>query len=542
MEPSANNEPKNAPNNERCVLAIDLGSGGPKVAVVTERGEILAHARGSVATLFVEGGGAEQDPQAWWRAVDHAVTAVLSAAAVDRNRIVAVTSTGQWSVTAPVDRDGQPLMNAVHWMDSRGAPYTQKLTDGLDQDRRLRAGAVAALDPDHGGRADARGGRFARAYSVSQARPPGRLRADAQSARADGLSQPAADRAVFGILRHDLSLHAHRQPRRQPRALSTTDCCSWRASIGKNFPDLVPVDAVLGPLLPEIAAAWQLPPTTQVVCGTADNQTAALGAGSIEDATRLHLGRYDLVAELPHPVQKDRPAAGHRHDAVGHSGSEHRRRRTGSCRPLPRSGGRTMLLSRTATMRSIASGASVYTKVFEKRRTCRPVARGCCFSPGSTARVRRRPTATSAADFSIKRCERGDPRPCGPCLRGWSSTWAGSCRTSRISSASGSSRCGWWAARPSRTCGARSSPTSSIGPFSGSPLPGWRRSAGRRCTRCMSLGIRRRDEISALVPIAGVFEPDPRNRKTYRELSSAFVDCYKRTRGLFRLLNRVANQ
>ena len=57
----------------------------------------------------------------------------------------------------------------------------------------------------------------------------------------------------------------------------------------------------------------------------------------------------------------------------------------------------------------------------------------------------------------------------------------------------------------------------------------------------MSLGIRRRDEISALVPIAGVFEPDPRNRKTYRELSSAFVKCYKRTRGLFGLLNGTAH-
>jgi xylulokinase len=54
----------------------------------------------------------------------------------------------------------------------------------------------------------------------------------------------------------------------------------------------------------------------------------------------------------------------------------------------------------------------------------------------------------------------------------------------------------------------------------------------------MSLGIRRRDEISALVPVSAVFEPNPRNRKVYRELSSAFVKCYKRTRGLFGLLNR----
>src|ERR1700731_1761110 len=52
----------------------------------------------------------------------------------------------------------------------------------------------------------------------------------------------------------------------------------------EKLPDLVPVDAVLGPLQREVAAAWKLLPTTEVVCGTTDNQTAALGAGSIDDA------------------------------------------------------------------------------------------------------------------------------------------------------------------------------------------------------------------------------------------------------------------
>jgi xylulokinase len=118
-------------NEERTVLAIDLGSGGPKVAVISQRGEILSHARGTVRTLFVDGGGAEQDPLEWWREVDHAVTAALSQPQVDRSRIVAVSCTGQWSVIAPVDAAGEPLMNAIHWMDSRGAPDTQALTDGL---------------------------------------------------------------------------------------------------------------------------------------------------------------------------------------------------------------------------------------------------------------------------------------------------------------------------------------------------------------------------------------------------------------------------
>ena len=59
--------------DERCVLAIDLGSGGPKVAVVSENGTIVAHAREPIATIFVPGDGAEQDPHEWWQAVTKAV-------------------------------------------------------------------------------------------------------------------------------------------------------------------------------------------------------------------------------------------------------------------------------------------------------------------------------------------------------------------------------------------------------------------------------------------------------------------------------------
>lgn len=37
----------------------------------------------------------------------------------------------EWLVTVPVDCAGRPLMNAVHWTDSReAAPYTKWVTDG----------------------------------------------------------------------------------------------------------------------------------------------------------------------------------------------------------------------------------------------------------------------------------------------------------------------------------------------------------------------------------------------------------------------------
>ncbi len=39
--------------------------------------------------------------------------------------------TGQWAGTVAVDEDGQPLMNAIIWMDDRGARHVGKITKGL---------------------------------------------------------------------------------------------------------------------------------------------------------------------------------------------------------------------------------------------------------------------------------------------------------------------------------------------------------------------------------------------------------------------------
>ena len=269
-------------NDERSVLAIDLGSGGPKVAVVAESGEIISNASDSISTIFVPGGGAEQNAHEWWRAVGKAVRAALSQSHVDPQKIVAVSCTGQWSVTVPVDRDGEPLMNAVHWMDSRSAPYTKAITNGLVKiegygvRRLLEWIRITGAVPTHAG-ADALAHIlflkqqcpqiYARTYKLLEPMDYLNLRLTGRFSASYATVFPyllTDNRDVTDVRYHDRLLR-----------LTGVD----RAKL----PDLVPVDAVLGTIRPEVARDWGLPATTQVVCGTADNQTAALGAGSIDD-------------------------------------------------------------------------------------------------------------------------------------------------------------------------------------------------------------------------------------------------------------------
>ncbi|HIP70533.1 MAG TPA: hypothetical protein EYH05_03965 [Anaerolineae bacterium] len=60
------------------ILAIDLGTSGPKVALATAQGQIIAAEIGQTEVILLPGGGAEQDPDAWWRAITACVKRLVS--------------------------------------------------------------------------------------------------------------------------------------------------------------------------------------------------------------------------------------------------------------------------------------------------------------------------------------------------------------------------------------------------------------------------------------------------------------------------------
>ncbi|MGH9297430.1 MAG: xylulokinase [Acidimicrobiales bacterium] len=111
-------------------LAVDLGTGGPKVGFVRLTGEILWHDHQLVETHWSPGGGATQDASRWWDLVCDSARRGLASGAVRREEIVAVCCTGQWASTVPVDEDGEPVGECILWMDSRGAPYSREVISG----------------------------------------------------------------------------------------------------------------------------------------------------------------------------------------------------------------------------------------------------------------------------------------------------------------------------------------------------------------------------------------------------------------------------
>src|SRR3954453_3718650 len=114
----------------RCVIGVDLGTGGPKVGLARVDGTPVGHEADRVELILLPGGGAEQDPQAWWRAIVAATRRLLARSLVPVEDIVAICMSSQWGGLVPVDEHGQHLHNALICMDSRGGEYSRALTSG----------------------------------------------------------------------------------------------------------------------------------------------------------------------------------------------------------------------------------------------------------------------------------------------------------------------------------------------------------------------------------------------------------------------------
>jgi len=111
-------------------LSIDLGTGGPKIGLVTLDGDVVAHEVHHVTTHFGDDGAATQDAEEWWTLICDATKRLLAASRVAPSRIVAVAVTGQYASTVPVDVDGVPTGPCLTWLDTRGGRHSRKAVGG----------------------------------------------------------------------------------------------------------------------------------------------------------------------------------------------------------------------------------------------------------------------------------------------------------------------------------------------------------------------------------------------------------------------------
>ena len=280
----------------RYVLAVDLGTSGVKVALITIEGRVAGWESEPVALHVLPGGGAEQRPDDWWDGLVAAAGRLLRSRPAAAREIAAVCCSTQGEGTVPVDRDGRPLMNAILWMDMRGAPALARRFrgvvnySGFSVPRIRRWIALTGGMPSPTGKDPA-----AHMLLVRDAFPEVYEHTFKFLNVLDYLNSRLTGRFVATS---DSILTSWLTDNRHPDHIRYHDGLVRDCGIAPDkLPEIVKCTEVLGPLTGAAAAALGLPATTPVVAGAIDNTAAAIGSGAVDDfATHLYIGTSSWLA------------------------------------------------------------------------------------------------------------------------------------------------------------------------------------------------------------------------------------------------------
>jgi xylulokinase len=285
-----------ASTDRRYVLAVDLGTGGPKVAVISAQGRIAAHAFEKVPIALGSDGGAEQMPQDWWDAIGRAGRRAVAESGVDPGSIVGVGCTAQWSGTVAVGADGEAIGPSIIWLDSRGATAVRRTVRGALNVQGYSATKAAKWVRRTGG-----------IPSLSGKDPVGHIhflreeRPEVYAATAVFL-EPVdyLTLRLTGLARasHDsITLHWVTD-NRDINAIAYDDSLFELAGLERHtLPELVPTGTVIGGLTPAAATELGLLAGTPVIAGMGDLHSAAVGSGAVDDFDgHLYIGTSSWIS------------------------------------------------------------------------------------------------------------------------------------------------------------------------------------------------------------------------------------------------------
>jgi len=284
-------------------LAIDLGSGSVKAAVVSDSGEIVANSREPIVTYLAPNGGAEQDANQWWRRAKRAAKNAVRDSGIDPELIVAVCCDSQWSVVVPVGVDGQPLTNAIHWLDTRGGRYNRKIIAGFPGVKGygllklLKWIRSTGLAPTRSG-VDSLGHvlyiknehpdiyanthKFLEPMDFLTSRLTGRITASQKTM------------APFMIVEN-----------RKWGSQHYSEALLNLAGLDREkFPELISNDGIVGPLHSDAAAELGLSSSPKVISGITDSNASAIGSGAVYDYESIIYIGTSLYMTCHVPFQK----------------------------------------------------------------------------------------------------------------------------------------------------------------------------------------------------------------------------------------------
>ncbi len=266
------------------IIAYDLGTGGIKASLFDENGESLSDAFIPYPTFYPHDKWCEQRPMDWWRGVCDSTQMLLQKTGANPQEIAAAALSGHSIVTAPLDAQGNLLLDQVPiWCDMRPDTQADEFFTDLSYDGWYST--TGNGDPPE-------------CYSIlkmmwmKQNQPDIYAKTDVVLGSKDFVNYMftgnkctdpsyASGFGVFNLLKWEYE-----------------DAFFKAAGVDRSkFPDIIPSDAQMGVVTPEASRQTGLPAGIPVACGGVDNTCMALGAlGMGEGRAYTSLGSSSWIA------------------------------------------------------------------------------------------------------------------------------------------------------------------------------------------------------------------------------------------------------
>lgn len=107
------------------LLGVDVGTTATKAVLVNQNGELVAQGRAEYPTIHLQAGWVEQDANQWWKSFCQAVWQATSQ--IPGAKIIGVAISSQAPTLLAVDAYGEPVRNALIWMDRRAQAQADQL-------------------------------------------------------------------------------------------------------------------------------------------------------------------------------------------------------------------------------------------------------------------------------------------------------------------------------------------------------------------------------------------------------------------------------
>jgi len=249
----------------RTLIGVDIGTQGTKAALFSDEGECLAESFRSSSLRQPKPGVVEEDPEDQFGSVCETVRACVRDSGMNPSSVVGIGIDGQMAGVIGVGKDGKHVTHYDSWLDTRCAPYIEKMERTAGDEVVAKTGCIPSFN--HGPKKlwwmHERKGVYRRIAAFVQ---PGGYAA----MRLCGLDgkQAFVDRTYL----HFSGFADNRRTK-----WDTALCRTFGLDVEK-LPAIVSSETVVGEVLPSVARTCGLKPGVPVVAGCGDTAASFLPA------------------------------------------------------------------------------------------------------------------------------------------------------------------------------------------------------------------------------------------------------------------------